>query len=611
MIEALVALVEAIDAAAEDARALDPLLTTLADRSSGLFSCAVLFKGGYAGEPFVLAAVHGSSPRGVRSWMRWPLRRLFLRRKPSRILSPVKNGSSALAIPFSYGTERYVVLAPLSERAASAQFDSFFRVIESLKVQDLEFVPLRSSEIPATPMNPSILGFAICARLRERIDAVLAPRGWSCEHIPTFAKLWRLLRESPPDIVVVDTDELVEPLSAITSIHRFADGAALRLVAIGDNTPASAWTLPLIDRLLPHETDGESVFKLLKELARASSVLRRTKADEADAIAHRQASTSLSFDELAYFTAHRAAELMQGWAYCALVDDYGVVSRAESPPSAPLVLSRIPKAFLSDTPIFDLRVTARFLAEITDDSSEQIAMMSLHPLSGAAVPIVSTAGVRLGVLVTCSREGWADSDRFESVDRLCRVVAARCDELQPDAHIPEFRQEPFWNRLRDRSFGLDVYRSRGCLIPWRYRVLDEKSALLTLGLSDDGVLYRRLTSGILLSKPEVIRSISEVAMDGPSFAAAIDFSTKSMSYVTQGFSPPIPLDQHRPTTSIGTSGAMTSGCAMLAASGGALVCDNDLWRWLSQHRGIEKVRLLLDRETPKGLATIVTLGSTP
>jgi hypothetical protein len=149
------------------------------------------------------------------------------------------------------------------------------------------------------------------------------------------------------------------------------------------------------------------------------------------------------------------------------------------------------------------------------------------------------------------------------------------------------------------------------LIPWRYRVLDEKSALLTLGLSDDGVLYRRLTSGILLSKPEVIRSISEVAMDGPSFAAAIDFSTKSMSYVTQGFSPPIPLDQHRPTTSIGTSGAMTSGCAMLAASGGALVCDNDLWRWLSQHRGIEKVRLLLDRETPKGLATIVTLGSTP
>jgi hypothetical protein len=257
-------------------------------------------------------------------------------------------------------------------------------------------------------------------------------------------------------------------------------------------------------------------------------------------------------------------------------------------------------------------VSARFLEEITDDSAEQMAMMSLQPLSGAALPVISAAGVRLGVLVACSREGWADSDMFESVDRLCRVVAVRCDELQPrHANIPEFRQEPFWNSLRDRSFGLDVYRSRGCLIPWRYHVLDERSALLTLGLSDDGVLYRRLTSGVALSEPEVIASMTAVAMDGPSFAAAIDFSKESMSYVTRGFSPPIPLDQHRPTTSIGTSGAMISGCTMLAASGGALVCDNDLWRWLSQHRGIEKIRLLLDRETPKGLASIVTLGSTP
>jgi hypothetical protein len=369
---------------------------------------------------------------------------------------------------------------------------------------------------------------------------------------------------------------------------------------------------PLIDCVLPHETDRESIFEAFKTLTRASLRRRSAQVGEADVLAQGQAAAALTTAELAEFAAAGAASLMGGWACCVLVDEQGTVSRAERPAWPGRILSSIPKGFLSDTPSFEVRVGDRFLSEVTDEPLEREALRYLSPVSGASIPIVLQSGARYGVLVCCSLRGWADSATFEAVDRLARAVAARAAELAPQrVDIPEFAQERNWERLRDRVFKLDVYRSSGCTIPWRYRALDNGTALFTLGLADDTLLFARLREEAMAAERAVALRAAIATLDRPAFAAAIDFSEQLIDYVAQGFSPPMLLDQRRPGTSIATTGSITSGTATLTCSSGAVVCDAVLWGWLNESRATEGLRSRLDRENPSGLASIVMLGSPP
>lgn len=70
MLDELAAVVDRIDAAATDARNFDPLLATLVGGRSRLFASALLFKGGYAGNAFVLLDARGATLQDTRSWLR-------------------------------------------------------------------------------------------------------------------------------------------------------------------------------------------------------------------------------------------------------------------------------------------------------------------------------------------------------------------------------------------------------------------------------------------------------------------------------------------------------------------------------------------------------------
>ncbi|MBV8067994.1 MAG: GAF domain-containing protein [Candidatus Eremiobacteraeota bacterium] len=610
MIEELAAIVKEIDAAAADSERLKPFLSTLVDMPAGLFSAALLLMGNYGGGPFVLVAARNYNSQARRAWMRWPLRRLFTRMKPSRIVSPFGSGDMALAIPFSFSEQRFVVVAPLRRTVSSREYDGFFTVLESLTVPEAERSWPALPGIPATPMDPTIVGFALCDELYERIEAPLRHRGWRFQRVLTYGDLWRSLPDLTPDVIAVDAAELIDPLSAITSIHRAADSPALRIVVFADEPLAAQGAAPVVDRTLPHETSGEALFLAFKEVARESAVHRRARIADADASAKRLAATSLTLQELATFLAERAADIMHGWAHCALLNEYGAVSRAESPSLPRPVFSAIPKSFLSEAPFFELHVGERFLAELTDEPFERMAFEALKPLSGASFPIVVADGERRGVLVTCSRRRWADSTAFEALDRLARMAAGRLAELQPSRRtIPEFRQERLWERLRDRALGVDIYRSADCVTPWRYRALTATSGLLTLGLADDTGLHLQLAGSSATGEGVVARTLVRAAGHRPSFAATIDFSMQAMSYASIGFSPPVTLSRSGPTGSISSSGNVTAGVATLASAEGAVVCDAGLWRWLSGRGAGYNLRALLDEETPVGLASIVTLGS--
>lgn len=608
MIEELAAVVDAIGAAARSADELPALLSTLRRLPSRLFADAVLLKGGCGGAAFIV--VRGREfTAGSRTWMRWPLRRLFARMQPSRITNPCALTQHALAIPFAYDTERYVVLASLTKRARDPDCGRFFGILERMTVPGVERVAPESGDIPVTPMEPIIAGFGLCEPLYERVDETLRRRGWTIENLRPFCDLWSRLQQATPDIIALDLDEIESPLTATLSIHRAADSAALRIVGFGDKRLSQYGSDAVIDRLLPHDADRETIFRVFKDLARDASMFRRTHVRDADVAAKRQAQSSLTPFELAGFAARRASEIMHGWAYCVLFSQSGTVYRAEEPALSTPVFSTIPKSFLGEA-FFDVRVGDHFLTEVTDDAAERMALMALRPLSGATLPITYDNGERCGVLVACARHRWADSAAFEALKRLVRVVAARHRALGPSRLvIPEFTQERFWERLRDHGCEIDVYRSSDCGIPWRYRALTDTSAMLTLGVGDDAAFRLGRQERAKIANVEAMHVVASLENRVPSFAATIDFSTQSMTYAGHGFTPPISLAARGPIGSVQNVHGITTGTIALPHEGEAAVFDSTLWRWLSQQNETQQLRPLLDQEMPSGLASIVTLGS--
>ena len=93
-IKDLATLLRAVAAAGEDPDKLEDLLD-IVTALDGIFEGAVMFKGGYGGGSFVIASSRGLSGEAARSWLRWPLRRLFARMKPARILDPARGDARA------------------------------------------------------------------------------------------------------------------------------------------------------------------------------------------------------------------------------------------------------------------------------------------------------------------------------------------------------------------------------------------------------------------------------------------------------------------------------------------------------------------------------------
>ena len=597
----LAALLRAVAAAGEDPGKLDDLLDVTA--AIDVFEGAALFKGGYGGGSFVIASTRRIGGKEARPWMRWPLRRLFVRMRPACILDPARADRAALAIPFSHGTQRCVVVAPFAQPASSLREDDFLASVESVTI------PRDSAPLPISLFSsaPAVTSFAVCSDLHERISSAVARRGWPVERVTTYAKLTRRLHESAPDVVVVDAAELRDLVSAITSIHRIADYASLCVLAFYDDEPGALFPA-LVDRWLPHDASETTIFKAVKRLAQESAARRQYSLREERVVAQRRALRAPTAIELARLAAERAAEIVDGWASCFLLNESGTVYRSEYPPSPQPVLASIPTAFLTGARTFHAAFDDEFLEELTDSRADRDAFRALRPGSAASIALVSQDGFHRGVLVACSFERCVDAQAFPALDDLAHVVVDRFDELRSGAApIPELQKERLWERLRGSTIDLDVYRSPDCAIPWHYRQVTETRGLLTLNVEeDDGVVRHILDSSSRRPLAEALQSARRAA---PFFAATIDIDSQTMDYATHGFSAPVLLDRSGPAATIARSHGITTGVARLDPSANAVVCDGTLWTWLSARLGsADNLPALLDRERPAGLASIITLG---
>jgi hypothetical protein len=604
LIQHLAALLRAIGDASNDPTRLDELLDALVG-IGGVFASAVLLAGGYAGGPFVITATRRESGEQARSWMRWPLRRLFVRMKPAVIFDPIGAGRQALAIPLSHGAARWVVVARLTEAACGCAYDDFLAVIENVTISPSSGECALDSRIPAGQFEPAVVSFALDDDLRDRLDEALSKREWPLAHFQRFGPLTRRLQQSVPDVIVVGTPLLSNPVSAITSIHRIANYSGLRMLAFCPDDFRPRQSSALIDRYLRNDASEAAIFKAVKELAYESTALRRSWSREEHVLAARRAADLFTAQALVIFAAERAAEIMRGWACCCLFNG-GAVYRAEEPRRRQPVLNSIPKGFLNGSKIFAPVFDDDFIAEVTDDPRDRDALLAMRPASAATLALVSNDGQHHGVLVAFSAERQVAESAFEALDGLAQLVVRRFDELRCVAPIPELQKESFWERVRDGAFALDVYRSADCAIPWRYRILAQTRGLWTLNIDERSAAAReleRLGSG---SPAERLRGY---VADSPFFAATIDFASQTMEYATEGFSVPSILNRPGPTATVSESAGRAIGTVVLKSPAKALVCDAELWSWLRGRVGRgASLRAVLERERPTGLASVITLG---
>jgi hypothetical protein len=343
-----------------------------------LFDGVAWLRGGYAGAAFVVAATWGCSGEVARSWMRWPLRRLFVEMQPSRIGDPFGSGRQALAIPFSHGAERSVLISLVRDEACSEAYDPFFRAIESITVAAVDS-SADSSELPATTLEPSIVAFGLHEDLFRRVAAALGRRGWTAQHAGAFTEFTGLVRTSPPDVIAVDATRLHDCIAAVATVHRIANYGPLRLLAFGASAAQKRLSGGLIDCVLPTDASSEAIFRAIKQLALKSNALRRTFVAEEAVSAQRGAASALSPQELADFAARQAAGMINGWAACVLLNEYGAVFRAEYPPARNPVLRKIPRTFVTGQRLFQATADEAFYDSVTDDVVERQALANLEP----------------------------------------------------------------------------------------------------------------------------------------------------------------------------------------------------------------------------------------
>lgn len=602
----LAALLAAIDDAAGDPAAHDRLLDVLVGLTN-VFSGAALFKG-YAGGALVITSSRGLGAAQARSWMRWPLRRLFVRMRPSRLLDPAGSQKQALAIPFAQGDRRWIVIAPLQVSSAPIEYEDFLRVVESVTVPSDTSARPADSFAPANAFEPAIVTFALAEDLDRRVADTLSSRGWPYERITSFAMLTRRLRDSVPDVVIVDVARLQDPISAITSIHRIADCGALLVLAFHPAGFERQCFQGVVDRFLPFDAPSGAIFKTIKGLAGEAATLQRTFARDERTVIKRSVAEKFGYRELAEFAAAKASAIMRGWASCFLLNDGGAMYRAECPRSSHPVMRTIPKTFLTGASAFEAVFTPGFVEELTDDPAERKALLAMRPASSAAITLISDDGRHRGVLVACASQGKVKARSFDALECLSEIVAQRAFELQHTfQQIPEFRAGNCWESVRERRLTIEVYRSKGCVVPWRYRQFTDVHGLLTLNIDEDDPILQRT------DKPLGRSSLAEISRtrgtNTPFFAASIDFASQSMDFASDGFSAPIFLNRSGPTSAIVAAGNVTMGTSALRSASDLVVCDDALWGWLSDRpRAMENLHAALDREMPRGLASIITLS---
>lgn len=518
--------------------------------------------------------------------------------QPRRIVHPTVS-LSALAIPLDYGGERYVVLA-LVGNDAFEQCESFFETLENLSVPRAQSDENPPAVVPLAPTDPRIVTFGFCASLEWVLGGILGRRGWTMRAVPHLSELRKTIQAASPDLIFVDLTHLPDPYRSVLRMHGMLDEETT-LVGWSD-TPENGDLVRqgLVDCCIEHDASESVMFDLLKRCVRGVDATRKTRLRRVTDRAEADLLTATTAHELCVAGARCAAEVMHGWAAVHLVNASGDVFAAERPALAEPVLAAIPKAFLSDTPLYQFRADERFFEEMSDDRRVREALVRMGAVSAASIPL-QCGERRLGALATVSHDAEVDSCAFEALDGFARTMTRRFEQLA--INVPLYERNGVWQCIRHGLLELAVYRSRSSSVTWDYHKVGPALGVLSIGTQlDSGALNRMAAFGSEAVMPFLERDMGERS----AFVAACNPIARTLAFAARGFSPPVFFDSRGPVGALTAKGDTICGKTSIRSSG-LLIADAQLRRWFEREGVVtESITELLEDLQPPGLAVVVT-----
>ncbi len=420
-----------------------------------LFSDALLFAS-ERGEPFLLLHDLGVSRQAPRLWVRWPLERLFNKRRAAVITNPV-TGEKGLAIPFQVApAERYVIIFTLR----TAELDKADRDLLSVLECIAAVVPQTTSEwrsnvrnridAPAVPCAPRLFYYGN-PKLRARIEHLISRHGWELDsavnHTETIASL-----ASESQMILIDGSAMPPGPRMLRALRNAAASAPILYFA--ENCDEE--TQILVDARVSPTASDDQIFAALKSIVRELPQRRR---DYLEALVGRLTPVLLSatsFRQLASVIAQCLVPHFADWAAVHLFDSTGELYRAEFPDSDEPIMQQVPMTFINGYAVMKSRVDQEFFAELCDEPLVWEALAALQARSGAAIPLLHS-GTLVGSIVALSTERDLDEADFEGLASFAEAASDAFASLQTRAlRIGTF--DAAWTRISVGLYHVDIYR---------------------------------------------------------------------------------------------------------------------------------------------------------
>jgi|GEM_PF-4338913 len=422
-----------------------------------LFTQALLFAS-EGDQPFLLLHDMGTASDDGRSWTRWPLERLFGKRRAA-LITNVITGRRGFAIPFTVAPcERYVVVVVLADVQLSSSDRDFLKVLECVPALAPKAMPQRRVgqydhvEAELVPVTPRLSYFG-GKKMRARLENLVSRRGWEVSifegnRLDVFSP-----RRSPYEILLIDGAAMIDALAVLRSFRRNAP--TVPILYFGANPDPE--TEVLVDACISNYASDNEVFAAIKNLVRELPARRREQLEVAVSRLTAGLSTASSYEQLARAITHGIVALFGEWAVVHLFDASGDVHHAEFPMNDSPLMPEVPMTFISGYAVMKTRVDEDFFAEVCGDSETREALARLQPRSGAAIPL-SNNGEIIGTFVVLSTERDLDLPDFEALSQYAQNASQALAALLERRKQAELHEEA-WTHVSVGPYDLHVFHS--------------------------------------------------------------------------------------------------------------------------------------------------------
>jgi hypothetical protein len=496
------------------------------------------------GHGFVLLRHIGGPVEDARSWPRWPLKRLFSVRRASLITNPA-NERRALAIPFNVGTERHVVVAPLSEETFDSAQQTFLDTLQS--------VTTSSSVVPPVGERvPRFVWLGTNHALALRISAVARRRGWSLVTAPTLGHALIMLEHDRVDIALLDADALSSGLSSLRALRHAAKIGDAPIVYFND-AQCDPEIQTLIDFNVPVDADEAHILRVLKAATSLVSGMRTQALRASVERMEHQLRSCTDYAELADACAQAALLLGADAASVMLSDDSGCVYAAHLPFQT-LLGDHWPTPFMTGETIAHTHAGDAFFDAAFDDREYGRRVRELHPVSAAVMPITNGSHIT-GTLLALSTRQLLFQPEFDALQELCDRTGMLASALGG----PRARSGP-WQRAVASDAMAEAFEGARSRCSVCVRSAGEKIAIVMLEREDArraGEVTEQLLSQ---SQPDLRALATACKTDGFGVLLALVDEGQQLYFACDGLpvplriplSGPVPLSRRAESCEVGT-----------------------------------------------------------